>query len=94
LLTKHNGQWEYMRQSSEAFRYALMVYKDQGAGKLAIVTERNLQRAEKQVQSMAERQVVEPVSAQSFNVGQAVVDDIVSPFLSDPNDDDGISRVA
>jgi len=94
LLAKHTGEWEYMRQSSEAFRYALAVYKDQSAGKMAIVTERNLQRAEKQVQSMAERQVVEPVWAQSFNVGQTEDDAIISPFLAESEDDDGIFRVA
>jgi tetratricopeptide (TPR) repeat protein len=95
LLAKHTGEWEYMRQSSEAFRYALAVYKDQSAGKMAIVTERNLQRAEKQIQSTSERQVIEPVWAQSFNVDQAAVDDIGSPFLNDADEDgDGIFRVA
>lgn len=94
LLAKHTGEWEYMRQSSESFRLALAVYKDQSAGKLAIVTERNLNRAEKQVQSMAERHVVEPVWAQSFNVDDNGLEEIVSPFFQDGSDGDGISRVA
>lgn len=83
LLAKHTGEWEYMRQSSDAFRYALTVYKDHGAGKMAIVTERNLNRAEKQIETSAERHVVEPVWAQSFNVTEPVIEDDLSPFLSD-----------
>lgn len=97
LLAKHTGEWEYMRQSSDAFRYALSVYKDHGAGKMAVVTERNLQRAEKQIQSTAERQVVEPLWAQSFNVDESAGGDDLSPFLSglgEDDDTDGISRVA
>ena len=46
LLAKHTGEWEYMRQSSEAFRMALTVYKEHGAGRMAVITERNLMRAE------------------------------------------------
>lgn len=38
-----------MRASGDAFRLALTVYKDHGAGCMAIVTERDLQRAEKQL---------------------------------------------
>jgi hypothetical protein len=94
LLAKHTGEWEYMRQSSDAFRFALAVYKDQSAGKMAVVTERNLNRAEKQVQSMAERHVVEPVWAQSFNVDDNGLEDIFSPFLQGDDDGDGVSRVA
>jgi len=93
LLAKHTGEWEYMRQSSEAFRYALTVYKDQGSGKMAVVTERNLVRAEKQVQSMAEKRVVEPVWAQSFNVDDLDPEEGASPFLGD-GVDDAISKIA
>ncbi len=93
LLAKHTGEWEYMRQSSDAFRYALMVYKDHGAGKMAIVTERNLQRAEKQIQTTAEKHVVEPVWAQSF-MSDTEYDDTLSPFIGDFDSGDGISRVA
>lgn len=97
LLAKHTGEWEYMRQSSEAFRYALMIYKDHGAGKMAIVTERNLNRAEKQIQTTAEKHVVEPVWAQSFNVSESESDDGLSPFLSGLDDEFSgrtVSRVA
>ena len=89
LLAKHTGEWEYMRQSSEAFRYALAVYRDQNAGKMAIVTERNLHRAEKQIQSTAEQNVVEPVWAQSFNVDDNGLDDITLPFLGESDDEGG-----
>ncbi len=89
LLAKHTGEWEYMRQSSEAFRYALAVYRDQNAGKMAIVTERNLHRAEKQIQSTSEQNVVEPVWAQSFNVDDNGLDDITLPFMDDREDEDG-----
>jgi CRP-like cAMP-binding protein/tetratricopeptide (TPR) repeat protein len=68
LLAKHTGEWEYMRQSSEAFRMALTVYRDHGAQRMAIVTERNLQRAEKQVHSSHEKHASDPVWAQSFNI--------------------------
>jgi CRP-like cAMP-binding protein len=95
LLAKHTGEWEYMRQSSEAFRYALAVYKDQNAGRMALVTERNLQRAEKQVQALAERHVVEPVWAKSFNVADDEVDEAASPFLGEPDElDTALSRIA
>ncbi|MBL8644353.1 MAG: cyclic nucleotide-binding domain-containing protein [Rhodospirillaceae bacterium] len=95
LLAKHTGEWEYMRQSSDAFRYALTIYKDHGAGKMAIITERNLHRAEKQIQTSAEKHVVEPVWAQSFNVSEPEFDDGISPFLNGFDDEtDGISRVA
>jgi len=68
LLAKHTGEWDYMRQSSEAFRMALTVYKDHGAARMAIITERNLQRAEKQIHSSHEQHTTDPVWAQSFNI--------------------------
>ena len=70
LLAKHTGEWEYMRQSSEAFRLALTVYKDHGASRMAIITERNLQRAEKQIHSSHEQHISDPVWAQSFNIAE------------------------
>lgn len=92
LLAKHAGEWEYMRQSSEAFQYALSVYKDHGAGRMATVTERNLLRAERQVQALAEKHVVEPVWAQSFNIAETSDDDL-TPLFGDDNTG-GISRIA
>src|SRR5581483_8118996 len=68
LLAKHTGEWEYMRQSSEAFRMALLVYRDHGAGRMAVITERNLLRADKQVQASSEKHQSDPVWAQSFNI--------------------------
>ena len=68
LLAKHTGEWEYMRQSSEAFRAALTVYGEHGAGRMANVTERNLFRAEKQMKDASEKQTADPVWAQSFNI--------------------------
>ncbi len=68
LLAKHNGEWDYMRQSSEAFHMALLVYRDHNAGRMAIITERNLQRAEKQIHSSHDQQASDPVWAQSFNI--------------------------
>jgi hypothetical protein len=68
LLAKHTGEWEYMRQSSEAFRMALLVYRDHGAGKLAVITERNLTRAEKQIEATSAKRLSDPVWAQSFNI--------------------------
>ena len=68
LLAKHTGEWEYMRQSSEAFRYALLVYRDHGASKMAIITERNLTRAEKQIDGANAKRAADPVWAQSFNI--------------------------
>ena len=68
LLAKHTGEWEYMRQSSEAFRMALTVYKDHGVNRMAIITERNLTRAEKQIETASEQRVSDPVWAQSFNI--------------------------
>ncbi len=68
LLAKHTGEWEYMRQSSEAFRMALLVYRDHGAGKMAIVTERNLSRAERQMDASTSKRLGDPVWAQSFNI--------------------------
>lgn len=92
LLAKHSGEWEYMRQSSEAFQYALSVYKDHGAGRMATVTERNLLRAERQVQALAEKYVVEPVWAQSFNIADSSDDDMAPLFGDDTSG--GISRIA
>lgn len=68
LLAKHSGEWEYMRQSSEAFRLALTVYREHGAARMAIITERNLQRAEKQVHTSHDQHNADPVWAQSFNI--------------------------
>ncbi|MGZ6187062.1 MAG: cyclic nucleotide-binding domain-containing protein [Candidatus Binataceae bacterium] len=68
LLAKHTGEWEYMRQSSDAFRLALTVYKEHGAGRMAVITERNLLRAEKQVQASAGKHATDPVWAQNFNI--------------------------
>jgi tetratricopeptide (TPR) repeat protein len=68
LLAKHTGEWEYMRQSGDAFRMALTVYKDHGAARMAVITERNLQRAEKQIHSSHEKHASDPVWAQSFNI--------------------------
>jgi hypothetical protein len=68
LLAKHTGEWEYMRQSSEAFRFALSVYKDHGAGRMAVITERNLHRAERQINSTGDAHAQDPVWAQSFNI--------------------------
>jgi hypothetical protein len=94
LLAKHTGEWEYMRQSSEAFRYALAVYKDHGAGKMAIVTERNLQRAENQIQSSAEKAVVEPLWAQTFNITDDEAMDDGSPFLNAAGEAATVVKVA
>lgn len=68
LLAKHTGEWEYMRQSGDAFRMALVVYKDHGAARMAVITERNLQRAEKQIHNSHEKHSSDPVWAQSFNI--------------------------
>ncbi|MDX2222219.1 MAG: cyclic nucleotide-binding domain-containing protein [Rhodospirillaceae bacterium] len=92
LLAKHTGEWEYMRQSSDAFRYALEVYKDHGGGRLATVTERNLLRAERQVQAIAERQVVEPVWAQSFNIADETADELAPLFEGEGAS--SVSRIA
>lgn len=96
LLAKHTGEWEYMRQSSEAFRMALTVYKDHGAGRMAIITERNLQRADKQIQASHEQQINDPVWAQSFNIADDSDNYDWQAFLngSDPDRDDRISEVA
>ncbi len=102
LLAKHTGEWEYMRQSSEAFRMALTVYKDHGAGRMAIITERNLTRAEKQIQTASEKRVADPVWAQSFNITDDDSSYDWQSFLDGTNndsdeDDDGghlISEVA
>jgi len=68
LLAKHTGEWEYMRQSSEAFRAALTIYGEHGAGRMANVTERNLIRAEKQMKDASEKQIADPVWAKNFNI--------------------------
>ena len=85
LLAKHSGEWSYMRQSSDAFRLALTVYKDHGAGRMAIITERNLQRAEKQVHNSHEQHTADPVWAQSFNIAEDNDYDWQS-FLNGSND--------
>ncbi|MGE4062374.1 MAG: cyclic nucleotide-binding domain-containing protein [Rhodospirillaceae bacterium] len=92
LLAKHTGEWEYMRASGDAFRLALAVYKEHGAGRMAIVTERNLQRAEKQIQSSSERRAADPVWAQNFNIADEPYD--WSAILGGGNDDSGINEVA
>ena len=90
LLAKHTGEWEYMRQSSEAFRMALMVYREHGAGKLAIVTERNLTRAERQIDAANTKRANDPVWAQSFNITDAGDAFDWGSFLSGGSDgDDG-----
>ncbi len=91
LLAKHTGEWEYMRASGDAFRLALAVYKEHGAGRMAIVTERNLQRAEKQIQSTSDRRAADPVWAQNFNITEEPYD--WSSILGG-NDDLGINEVA
>jgi len=93
LLAKHSGEWEYMRQSSEAFRLALTVYKDHGAARMAIITERNMQRADKQVYASHEQHVSDPVWAQSFNITDESDYDWGAFLNGDARDDDG-SRVS
>ena len=94
LLAKHTGEWEYMRQSSEAFRMALAVYKDHNVSRLAVVTERNLLRAERQIQTSNEKHASDPVWAQSFNITEEDSFDWAS-FLGGSNDGDGrISEIA
>ena len=94
LLAKHTGEWEYMRQSSEAFRLALAIYKDHNVGRLAVVTERNLLRAERQIQTSSEKRAGDPVWAQSFNITEEDSFDWAS-FLGGSNDSDGrISEIA
>lgn len=95
LLAKHTGEWEYMRQSSEAFRAALTVYGEHGAGRMAVVTERNLGRAEKQMKDASDKQKIDPVWAQSFNITDA--DDTFDwdAFLNgETSADDDVSQVA
>ena len=94
LLAKHTGEWEYMRQSSEAFRFALAVYKDHNVGRLAVVTERNLLRAERQIQTSNQQRAGDPVWAQSFNITEEDSFDWAS-FLGGSNDSDShISEIA
>ncbi len=93
LLAKHTGEWEYMRASGDAFRLALAVYKEHGAGRLAVVTERNLVRAEKQIQSTSERRAADPVWAQNFNISEDEPYDW-SVILGNGNDDSSINEVA
>lgn len=95
LLAKHTGEWDYMRQSSDAFRMALTVYKDHGAGRMAIITERNLQRADKQIHSSHEKHTNDPVWAQSFNIADETDYDWQS-FLDGTGSDAGsqVSEVA
>lgn len=93
LLAKHTGEWEYMRASGEAFRLALTVYKDHGAGRMVLVTERNLQRAEKQLHATSERRAADPVWAQNFNISDDEPYDW-SAILDGTNDESGINEVA
>ena len=100
LLAKHTGEWEYMRQSSDAFRMALIVYKEHGAGRLAVITERNLMRADRQVQGASDKHLSDPVWAQNFNITdddnydwQAFLDGN-SGTANDPNVGRNISEVA
>lgn len=96
LLAKHTGEWEYMRQSSEVFRAALTVYGEHGAGRMATVTERNLIRSERQMKDASDKQTVDPIWAQSFNITDT--DDVFDwdAFLDgDSGDDDSdVSQVA
>lgn len=95
LLAKHTGEWEYMRQSSEAFRAALTVYGEHGAGRMAMVTERNLGRAERQMKDTSDKQKIDPAWAQSFNItdDEEVFD--WDAFLNgDTTNEDDVSRVA
>ena len=96
LLAKHTGEWEYMRQSSEAFRAALTVYGEHGAGRMANVTERNLIRAEKQMKDASEKQIADPVWAQSFNITDSEETFDWDSFLdgTESDDDTDISQVA
>lgn len=93
LLAKHTGEWEYMRASGEAFRLALAVYKEHGAGRMAVVTERNLQRSEKQLQNTSDRRAADPVWAQNFNVAEDEPYDW-SAILGGNDDGTGINEVA
>ena len=96
LLAKHSGEWEYMRQSGEAFRMALLVYRDHNAGRMAIITERNLQRAERQINSSSEQHAQDPVWAQSFNITDESYSFDWGSFLSGSSNDTGshVSEVA
>lgn len=95
LLAKHTGEWEYMRQSSEAFRAALTVYGEHGAGRMATVTERNLVRAEKQMKDANDKQTVDPIWAQSFNITDSEEAFDWDAFLDgDSEDDSGVTQVA
>ena len=94
LLAKHTGEWEYMRQSSEAFRMALLVYKDHGAGRMAIITERNLQRAEKQIHASHEKHVNDPVWAQSFNITDDAESYDWQSFLDGESSNDSGSQIS
>ena len=100
LLAKHTGEWEYMRQSSDAFRMALIVYKEHGAGRLAVITERNLMRADRQVQGASNKHLSDPVWAQNFNITdddnydwQAFLEGN-SGTANDPNVGNNVSEVA
>ncbi len=100
LLAKHTGEWEYMRQSSDAFRLALLIYKEHGAGRLAVITERNLMRADRQVQGASDKQLSDPVWAQNFNIAeddsydwQAFLEG-KSGTANDPNLGKNVSEVA
>jgi hypothetical protein len=75
-----------MRQSGEAFRMALMVYRDHGAGRMAVITERNLQRAERQLSNSSEQRMSDPVWAQSFNITDDTESFDWGAFLGGSND--------
>lgn len=92
LLAKHTGEWEYMRASSDAFRMALAVYKEHGAGHMAVITERNLLRADRQVQNASERRASDPVWAQNFNIADEEPYDW-SAFLGGQSNE-GLNEVA
>ena len=85
-----------MRQSSEAFRAALTVYGEHGAGRMATVTERNLVRAEKQMKDASDKQTFDPVWAQSFNITDSEDDFDWDAFLNGETseEDGGIGQVA
>jgi len=92
LLAKHTGEWEYMRQSSEAFRAALTVYGEHGANRMANVTERNLLRAEKQIKDASEKQIADPVWAQSFNITDSEDDFDWDAFLNGEVEDASVDE--
>ena len=85
LLAKHTDEPDYVSQAAEAFRTALVVYKEHGAGKLATVTERNLFRAERYLKEAQGREATEPLF--DYGLGAAMEEgvdvDILSPDGTD-----------